>query len=176
MFPTNSTLTPSCVVRFPSRTRTVTCVRPLSTVGTAGRERRRRKAAYLARDRLAVIVNGARNRTVLLCLGVYLLPEFLAFELDVNINRGREEERGHGAVSGNKSSEALSCCCFGVRTSLGGRLAGPSRYEEDGRGSLQYMTRDAAGLMTRDYLTAEQMRCSLLTRPRAVECRAYLST
>ena len=25
MFPTNSTLTPSCVVRFPSRTRTVTC-------------------------------------------------------------------------------------------------------------------------------------------------------
>ncbi len=68
--------------------------------------------AYLARDRLAVIVNGARNRTILLCLGVYLLPEFLAFELDVNINRGREEERGHAAVSGNKASDALGCCCF----------------------------------------------------------------
>ena len=52
---------------------------------------------YLARDRLAVVVNGTIDGTILLRLGLYLFSEFLALELYFNIDRGRKKVGGHVA-------------------------------------------------------------------------------
>jgi hypothetical protein len=43
---------------------------------------------HLTRDRLPVIVNGTRDRSILLRLGFDLLSDFLTFEFDIDVDRG----------------------------------------------------------------------------------------
>lgn len=60
------------------------------------------EAAYLARDRLSIIANKARNRTVFLFLRAYLLVEFLAFKLDVYVTR--DETKNAAMVRGQRTN------------------------------------------------------------------------
>lgn len=43
---------------------------------------------HLTRDCLPVIVNGTRDRSILLRLGLDLLSDFLTFELDIDVDWG----------------------------------------------------------------------------------------
>jgi len=98
ILPTNSTLIPSCVVFFPSRTRIVTCKGQENHVGDIT-SKTRAASTHLADHRISVIIHGTRNVLLLLRLDFDLLSLLFYFEFDIYVD-WRRKEVGHCVLDG----------------------------------------------------------------------------